>query len=34
MTREEERLLAEMKREMADRLMKAKAEDVYQAELL
>ena len=34
LTQEEAQLLAEMKREMAGRLMKAKAEDIYQAEVL
>ncbi len=33
-TSEEERLLAEMKREMADRLMRARAEDIYDAKIL
>ena len=33
-TSEEERLLAEMKREMADRLMHARAEDIYDAKIL
>lgn len=33
-TSEEERLLAEMKREMADRLMGARAEDIYDAKIL
>ena len=33
-TPEEEHILAGMKREMADRLMAAKAEDIYNAKLL
>jgi hypothetical protein len=33
-TAEEEKLLAEMKLEMAGRLLKARAEDVYNAEIV